>query len=177
MGKKTRRVIFIVVLVLAGVIAYNRLYPNVGVSSQNFGENTGADQRGNQALPVILAEVEQRTFIDEIKLQANIESRNYAARLSPCFRSVGKSIRQGGDSVEANVTPLFQTDSLTLEKSVKIARQDLKIKKLARAEKEASLRQIEVDLRKAEKDYKRYQTLYKNKTVSADAFESKQLAQ
>jgi RND family efflux transporter MFP subunit len=76
-----------------------------------------------------------------------------------------------GDDVVVGKTPLFQTDSIVLEKEAEIARQNLTVARCSVQEKEANMKVTEVELKKAESDYNRYKKLIEQKVVSQDAFE------
>jgi RND family efflux transporter MFP subunit len=128
----------------------------------------------SQAVPVVLAEVQIRKFSDSIRVQGNLEARNYAL-VSPRISGVlDKIFVREGDEVIEGQTSLFQTDSIVLEKALEIARQNLKVAHCTVQEKEANMKVTEVELKKATSDYNRYNKLIEQKVVSQDAFEDVQ---
>ncbi len=129
-----------------------------------------------KTVPVVLTAAQTRDFDDAVSSQGNLKAKNYAL-VSPRLNGVLDQVFvREGDLVQAGQTRLFQTDSLKLQKSVEMSRQEVAVARCALKEKEAAAEKTEAEYRKAKLDFERYQDLYKQKIVSLDAFEDKQSA-
>jgi len=143
----------------------------VAATSGKKSSDTTDEER---TIPVVVTLAVDRNFEERLVVQGNVEAKEFAM-VSPRLQGTIETIFvDEGDSVIAGVTPLFQIDSVTLEKAVEIRKQDLAVSKCAKREKEANLERASADFEKAELDYKRYQRLFKDNAVSADIFEQQE---
>jgi RND family efflux transporter MFP subunit len=76
-----------------------------------------------------------------------------------------------GDSVQADQTQLFQTDSVKLTKAVAIARQGLQVAELSVQEKDANLEQALATKELAELDLERYRALLGENAIPRQLFD------
>ncbi len=121
--------------------------------------------------PVVPAAVTLRDLEERLTVQGNVESKD-SAQVHPRIPGVLDEIYVDlGDEVEANKTPLFQSDSLKVGKAVEISRQDLAVARLGAREAEANLERMQADFDKAEIDYHRFKRLYEQNAVTLDVFE------
>ncbi len=110
-------------------------------------------------------------FEERLKVQGNIESVKVAkvsARIPGPIEAIFVS---EGDLVEAGITPLFQIDSIKLQKNVEIRQQELAIARLSLKEKQARLKQANADFEKAQSDLNRFRLLWEDNSTSADNYE------
>lgn len=140
---------------------------------------TGKDSGTNKSLetrriPVVLTPAAVRTFERSIVTQGNLEAKNFAM-VSPRIKGIIVAILvDEGDSVFAGKTKLFQTDSLKLEQTVEIQKNEIAVTQCAERQAAANLEKVTTDLNKAELDYKRFKSLFKKQAVTADAYEQQE---
>ena len=140
---------------------------------------TGKDSGTNKSLetrriPVVLTPAAVRTFERSIVTQGNLEAKNFAM-VSPRIKGIIVAILvDEGDSVFAGKTKLFQTDSLKLEQTVEIQKNEIAVAQCAERQAAANLEKVTTDLNKAELDYKRFKSLFKKQAVTADAYEQQE---
>ncbi len=169
MNKKKVFLVVLAVVVVGGVLVYRWM----GEGGTSNPPQAGAPR--TEALPVVVALVQERSFEDAVRVQANLQAETFAL-VSPRVAGVLETVLvEEGQTVEAGVTPLFQTDGLTLEKNLEMAKQDLKIKRLARAEQAAELRRIDVERRRKASVSQRFAKLYESRTVSLNEYEDKRM--
>jgi len=76
------------------------------------------DEARAKPVPVAVKNVTFASFEDSLTIQGNLEARNYAL-VSPRVPGVLEEIMvREGQTVIAGETPMFQTDSLKLEKAM-----------------------------------------------------------
>lgn len=121
--------------------------------------------------PVVPAAIALREFAERLTVQGNVESKNVAQVNPRIPGTIDEIYVELGDTVEANKTRLFQTDSLKLTKAVEISRQDVAVARLGAREAEANLERIQADFDKAEIDYHRFKRLHEQNAVTLDVFE------
>lgn len=113
-------------------------------------------------------------FERSLVVQGNVEAK-YFAMVSPRIGGAIETIDvDEGDTVTASETKLFQTDAVALEKNVQIARHALTVARCAQREASANLEKTRADFHKAKLDYERFERLYQQQAVTADAFEQQQ---
>jgi multidrug efflux pump subunit AcrA (membrane-fusion protein) len=115
-----------------------------------------------------------RDFERSLMVQGNVEARHFAM-VSPRVPGIIETIPvDEGDAVIADQTILFRTDAVALEKNVQISQHALTVAQCAQREAAANLEKTRVDFRKAKLDYERFERLYQQQAVTADAFEQQQ---
>ena len=121
--------------------------------------------------PVVPTAIMLRDLEERLTVQGNVESKD-SAQVHPRIPGVLDKIYVDlGDEVEANKTPLFQSDSLKVAKAVEISRQDLAVARLGAREADANLERVQAGFDKAEIDYHRFKRLYEQNAVTLDVFE------
>jgi len=134
-------------------------------------EEEASGEKVLQGTPVVLTPLELRSFERTVTFTGNLEAKSFAL-VSP---RVGGALEdvfvEEGDRVTAHETKLFQTDPLTLEKGLEIARQEHTVAQHAVREKKANLERLQADFAKAEQDYKRGKELLAQHAISTSAFE------
>jgi multidrug efflux pump subunit AcrA (membrane-fusion protein) len=131
-------------------------------------------QEAEQKTPVVAAAIKTRTFERFVEMQANLESKNFAL-VSPRIAGIIESFFvDEGNTVIANETKLFTTDSVTLQQVVEIQKNLLAIANSTLQQAAANLEKTQADFNKAELDFNRFKRLYEKKAVTADAFEQQQ---
>ncbi|HQF92330.1 MAG TPA: efflux RND transporter periplasmic adaptor subunit [Synergistaceae bacterium] len=144
------------------------------VGPANSREVKGASVDQPQAMPVVTALAEVRSFEDSVKVQGTLRAKNFAL-VSPRSDGMLEEIAVSeGDPVEAGKTLLFRGDTTNLEKRVQMARQDLLAARFAREQQAASVRKTDVELRRAKSDFDRFEALYREQAVSQSVYEDKQ---
>jgi RND family efflux transporter MFP subunit len=166
--KKKHQICIVLVLIVlsVAVFAFARFMDSNGEETVKKDEI--------KPVPVILSPVTMQIFERKIKVQGNIESKNFANVGARIAGSIESLFVDEGDEVVAGETKLFQIDKLKLHQSVEIRKQELVVAGCALREKMANIESVEVELEKSEKDVKRYENLYKKKTVPIDALEQVQ---
>ncbi|OHB57091.1 MAG: hypothetical protein A2173_04175 [Planctomycetes bacterium RBG_13_44_8b] len=128
-------------------------------------------QEVEQKTAVVVTAVTAKTFERTASVQGNLESKNYALVSPRIMGTIESFFVDEGNSVVANESKLFATDSAALEQTVEIYRKLLDIAKSTKKQESANLEQIQADFDKAELDYNRFKRLYEKGAVTADAFE------
>jgi len=131
-------------------------------------------QEVEQKTAVVVTAVRTRTFERMVVVQGNLESKNYALVSPRIMGTIEKFFVDEGNTVVANESKLFATDSVALEQTVEIRRKLLDIAKSTKKQAVANLEKIQADFDKAEVDYNRFKRLYEKGAVTADAFEQQE---
>ena len=170
-GAKAGKVaIGLMAIVCVGAVAYLLYQHKAQAQESPAAEPAEQVQRAT----VVTTPATLRDFERSLAVQGNVEAKHYAM-VSPRLSGVIEAIEvDEGDPVTANKTTLFKTDSVALEKSVQIARHNLKVAQCAERQAAANLEKVNVDFNKARLDYERFQRLYEKKAVTTDAFEQQQ---
>jgi len=156
--------LLILCLIGAGILGGHALY------SQRK-DKAPSPEDSFRGTPVVLTKAALRPFERIVTLTGNVEARSFAL-VSPRIAGTLEDIFvDEGDAVKAQETKLFQTDPLTLEKSLKIARQEYTVAQHAVREKQANLERLQADFAKAEQDHKRGKDLLAQHAISTSAFE------
>ena len=124
-----------------------------------------------QGVPVVFSEAALRSFERKVSLTGNLEAKNLSLVAPRIGGVLDQIFVDEGDLVKTHETKLFQTDSLTLEKALEIARQEHIVAQHAVREKQANLERLQADFTKAEQDYKRGKKLLEQHAISTSAFE------
>ncbi|MBU1276127.1 MAG: efflux RND transporter periplasmic adaptor subunit [Proteobacteria bacterium] len=127
-----------------------------------------------KAIMVSATPLRSMTFEERLIVQGNSSAKKLAMVPSKIKGTIESIFVDEGDPVRAGQTRLFQIDALKLQKAVEVRRHELAVARCALREKQANQEVIEADLAKATLDHQRYGKLFKNKTVSADAYERQQ---
>ena len=121
--------------------------------------------------PVVLTPAALHPFERTVMFTGNLEAKSFVL-VSPRIGGALEDIFvEEGDAVTAHETKLFQTDPLTLEKGLQIARQEHTVAQHAVREKKANLERLQADFTKAEQDYTRGKELLAQHAISTSAFE------
>ncbi|MBN2132469.1 MAG: efflux RND transporter periplasmic adaptor subunit, partial [Sedimentisphaerales bacterium] len=137
-------------------------------------ETSAPEPAAEQRVAVVTTPAAVRDFERSLVVQGNVEAKNFAM-VSPRVAGTIETICvEEGDAVTADETMLFQTDAVALEESVQIGRHNLTVATCAKREALAGLEKTRADFHKAELDYGRFQRLFEQKAVTADAFEQQQ---
>lgn len=140
------------------------------------GAATANGKASKPPTPVVTTVSEERVFERLVDVQGSLDAKNFAL-VSPRIKGVLDNVFvREGDSVVAGETKLFQTDSLKLERTLDITRNQKRIAQLALEEKKAALEKTQADYNKAEKDYQRSRELFERKVISASQFDTDKLA-
>ena len=131
-------------------------------------------QEMEQKIPVVVSTVNTRIFERYIEVQANLESKNFAIVSPRIAGTIEKFFVDEGNTVIANKTKLFSTDSVNLQQMVEIQKNLLAVAESTKQQAVANLEKIQADFKKAELDYNRFKRLYEKKVVTADEFEQQQ---
>jgi RND family efflux transporter MFP subunit len=127
-----------------------------------------------KTVPVVTATPQTRDFERVLIVQGNVEAKNFAM-VSPRIPGTVVSIFvEEGQSVTADKTELFQTDSANLKENVEIGRHNLTVAQCARQQAVANIEKTKADLHKAKLDYERFKRLLDRQAVTADAFEQQE---
>ncbi len=126
---------------------------------------------GSRGVPVVLAQAALRPFERKVSLTGNLEAKNLSLVTPRIGGALDQIFVDEGDAVKAHETKLFQTDSLTLEKALEIARQEYIVGQHTVREKQANLERLQADFAKAEQDYRRGKKLLEQHAISTSAFE------
>ncbi len=131
-------------------------------------------QEAEQKIPVVATAIKTRTFERFVEVQANLESKNFAF-VSPRIAGIIENFFvDEGNTVIANETKLFTTDSVNLQQVVEIQKNLLAIANSTLQQAAANLEKTQADFNKAELDFNRFKRLYEKKAVTADVFEQQQ---
>ncbi|MFA5293233.1 MAG: efflux RND transporter periplasmic adaptor subunit [Phycisphaerae bacterium] len=127
-----------------------------------------------QKTPVVATVIKTRTFERLVKVQGNLESKNFAVVSPRIEGTIEQFFVDEGNTVVANESKLFRTDSIRLQQAVEIQKRLLTVAKSAKQQATANLEKTQADFNKAELDYNRFKRLYEKKVVTADVFEQQQ---
>ncbi|MCC6696317.1 MAG: efflux RND transporter periplasmic adaptor subunit [Candidatus Hydrogenedentes bacterium] len=130
-----------------------------------------ASQETTKVVPVRITPAETRAFVEELRVQGTLEAKNAATVSARVAGTIEHIFVEEGDSVVAGETPLFQIDSVKLQRAVDVSRQQLQVARCGRAESEANLQRLEAILDKAKADYERYARLYQEHVGSLSRVE------
>jgi RND family efflux transporter MFP subunit len=122
-------------------------------------------------VPVVQTPARQMLFENAIVVSGSLMAKNCAlvsARLPGVLDAI---FVDRGDSVQADQTQLFQTDSIKLTKAVAIARQGLQVAELSVQEKDANLEQALATKELAELDLERYRALLVENAIPRQLFD------
>jgi len=162
--KKIIIALIIVIVFLAGCfVGYYKISQNRNVAEPQ--------QVEEPKITVVTMPVTTRTFERIVAVQGNLESKNFALVSPRIMGTIEKFFVDEGNTVIANETKLFATDSIALEQTVQIQRKLLDIAESTKKQAKAELEKIKADFNKVQLDYDRYKRLYDKKVVTADAFE------
>ena len=159
-------IIVVVVALLAGAWLVRALYgPAEGAAEET---PTPSD------VVVRVTSAESRVFLRRLGLQGTLEAETFA-NVSPRIPGTIEAIHvEEGDAVEAGRTVLFEIDRLKLEKAVQLRCLDQTVAACGVRQAEANLEKVRADFHKAELDLRRFERLFENKAVTADALEQQQ---
>jgi len=133
-----------------------------------------AEQTTQQRVAVVTTPASRRDFERSLVVQGNVEAKHFAM-VSPRIGGAIETIDvDEGDAVIADQTILFRTDAVALEKNVQISGHALTVAECAQREAGANLEKNRADFHKAKLDYERFERLYEQQAVTADAFEQQQ---
>jgi len=157
-------VILIAVTVLITLYFAKKITKPVPIQTQDIEQKT----------PVVAATVKTRTFERFVEVQANLESKNFAIVSSRIDGTIEQFFVDEGNTVIANESKLFRTDSVKLEQTVEIQKRLLAVAESTKQQAAADLERAQADFQKVELDFNRFKRLYEKKAVTADAFEQQQ---
>jgi RND family efflux transporter MFP subunit len=156
----------IVIVALGGYLAgYRKSDKNIPAQQPQIEE---------PKIAVAATPVTTRTFERTAVVQGNLESKNFALVSPRVGGTIEKFFVDEGNSVIANESKLFATDSVSLEQVVEIRKKLLDIANSTEKQAQANLEKTAADFNKAEIDYNRFKRLYEKKAVTADAFEKQE---
>ncbi|MCC6489086.1 MAG: efflux RND transporter periplasmic adaptor subunit [Candidatus Hydrogenedentes bacterium] len=155
-------------IVLLAITAFAGAVLLAGCSSEPVVE---ASQETTKVVPVRITPAEERTFVEELRVQGTLQAKNAATVSARVGGTLEQILVEEGDSVVASETPLFQIDSLKLQRAVDVSRQQLEVARCGRAESEANLQRLEAILDKAKADFERYTRLYEEQVGSLSRVE------
>jgi len=139
---------------------------------------SGCEEQQTIELPAVKVEVTQPTnmlFKETIRIQGNVEPREYAEICARTEGTIDSMMIEEGDPVRKG-QELFQSDKLNLESMVKVAEQELKVAETKVNEVRSALSITEAKLEKAQTDYERSKKLMNTPAISKDAHEQRELA-
>jgi len=134
-------------------------------------EKEAPEDKVLRGTPVVLTPATLRSFERTVTFTGNLEAKSFVLVSPRVGGALEEIFVEEGDAVTAQETKLFQTDPLTLEKGLEIARQEHTVAQHAVREKKAHLERLQADFTKAEQDYKRGKELLAQKAISTSAFE------
>jgi RND family efflux transporter MFP subunit len=125
-------------------------------------------------VPVVQTPAREMLFENAVVVSGSVLAKNcslVSARLPGVLDGV---FVDRGDSVRAQQTQLFQTDSVKLTKAVAIARQGLQVAELSVQEKDANLEQARANKELAELDLERYRALLSENAIPRQLFDQQE---
>ena len=123
------------------------------------------------AVNVVTEPVREMQFERALSVQGNVEAKQVAL-VSPRIAGVLDAIFvDEGDRVEANKTPLFQTDSVKLANTLEMRRREVEVAEYSLREKQAALEKEKASYDKAEYDWRRYLDLFEEGVSANDEVE------
>jgi RND family efflux transporter MFP subunit len=165
-----RIIIIVMVIIIIALAVYLAVYHKM----KNNGESAQQPQIEEPKIAVVAMPVTTRTFERTAVVQGNLESKNFALVSPRVAGTIQKFFVDEGNSVIANESKLFATDSVALEQVVEIRKKLLDIANSTEKQAQANLEKTAADFNKAEIDYNRFKRLYEKKAVTADAFEKQE---
>ena len=155
--------VVIIILGIGGYFVYKR--------AQNGRDSESGPSNENQSIPVVTTPATIRNFERTLVVQGNVEAKNFTL-VSPRIPGILEAIFvDEGDTVMADETKLFQTDSAKLQENVEIGHHNLTVAQCAKQQAEANLEKTQADLHKVKLDYDRLERLLEKKAATTDAFE------
>jgi multidrug efflux pump subunit AcrA (membrane-fusion protein) len=170
---KSRAIRYLVGLLLMFtlVITGFGLYRNARGSNVVEGETQNASDR---LVPVVTTLPVVRDFERVIRIQGNVEAKEFAL-ITPRIPGVIEAVFvDEGDTVVEGQTRLFQIDKVKLEKTLEIRKHEKAVATCTVQEKKANLERNETDFEKAHLDYERFKRLIEKSAVTPDAFEQQE---
>ena len=158
-----------VAVVFCGYLVFDTFIKNAG--SAQRGENTSKIVSDARIVPVTTEPLARRLFEERMVLQGTVEAKETALVPARMGGTIEVIHVDEGDRVIAGETVLFETDALSAEKRVEIARRELAVAGFSLEEKEAGRDRVEANLHKATLDYHRFERLLEKKAVTEDAYE------
>lgn len=170
--KKTNIERIIIIVLAAAIIAIGVYLAGYRKSDKNSSAEPSKIEEPKIA--VVAAPVTTRTFERTVIVQGNLESKNFALVSPRVGGTIEKFFVDEGNSVIANESKLFATDSVALQQVVEIRKKLLDVANSTQKQAQANLEKIAADFNKAEIDYNRFKRLYEKKAVTADAVEQQE---
>ena len=163
------KVLFMIMFLTLALTAVGWLYfPDSKI------EAAESNAKVQSKLTVVTTPVEKRFFERSLNLQGNLQTKYYADIPARLFGTLDAVFVDEGDSVKKGETRLFQVDKENLERSVKMAEQDVIVAKHSVRESEANLERIQADLDKAKLDYDRTNRLFTKNAATSDTVEQQE---
>lgn len=122
-------------------------------------------------IPVSVTPVQERTFEERVAAQGTLLAKNYAMVAPRVDGVITDMFVDEGDRVEAEKTPLFQTDKIVLTQAYEIAMQDKAVAACARLDGEAQVVAAQAQYDKMKLDYERFKRLIEQQAITPDAME------
>lgn len=170
-AKRTGRFLVIVAVAAAVGVGGYLLYQQRAGAEPEPAAAPAQEASEQQRVPVVTTPATLRDFERRLVVQGNVEAKHFAV-VSPRIPGTLETLYvDEGDAVVAGETRLFQTDAVTLVQNAEIGRHHLTVAACAKREATANLEKTRADFHKAELDYHRFQRLFEQKAVTADAFE------
>ena len=136
------------------------------------GKKESAAAETVRALAIRAQPAAARAFERRLTVQGTLEAKNYAHVASRADGNLDAIWVDEGDAVVAGETALFQTDPVSRENSLTIAKQNLAVAKASLEVAQASARKTEAEARKATLDFDRYERLHQAGKVSDNEYEA-----
>ena len=160
--------VFAAFIVLAGAgLLVHRIWPTARALESREASLVESVPR----VPVVQTAAKEMLFEHAVVVSGSVLAKNCAlvsARLPGVLDAI---FVDRGDSVQADQTQLFQTDSVKLTKAVAIARQGLQVAELSVQEKDANLEQALATKELAELDLERYRALLGENAIPRQLFD------
>lgn len=135
------------------------------------GKDEGQAEVERPAIPIKSVELGKKNFEQRIRVQGNLEVKNYAKVSARLAGTIEELFVDEGDKVEAGKTKLFVIDKANLERSVLTARQSVAAMKQSLKVSEANVEKVGVELKKAKLDKERFERLFKNGNATSNETE------
>jgi len=164
----------IIIIVLAIVIIALAVYLAVYHKMKTNRDSANQPQIEEPKTAIVAMPVTARIFERTVTVQGNLESKNFALVSPRIAGTIEKFFVDEGNTVYANESKLFTTDSVALEQTVEINKKLLDIATSTEKQALANLEKTAADFNKAEIDYNRFKRLYEKKAVTADALEQQE---
>lgn len=161
----------VVVVTITVVAVFAQRYQD---AEQRETDSRATDSEPVETQTVVVTPARRMQFEQRLEVAGNVLAKNFALVSAKIPGTLDDVFVDEGDFVEAGKTPLFQTDSLKLEKALSIAQEQVTVAECAVREKEALLEKTMVGLEQAKADLKRYQRLHEQSAVSQQNVEHQQ---